>query len=163
MGYITVLKITNVTVPRERFASFRKSLKAHRDREDCPFRWLLHYVYLYSNEDGDIDWNLTDELREDLIGQSGEDPKPLRKISRRTKQFFVFIHGPEGTCGKWYQTENFVTWLSEFCSGGRIVQISQEGDGGVWGWELHGDGRVRELALAPVGRWYKPRFIRDDG
>jgi hypothetical protein len=162
MGYITDLMLVGVSVPRKRFAAFRRSLEQHRDDEDCPFGWVLRYVYLSSSEDGDIDWNLSEESRDFFIGASGEEPTPLGKISRRTKQFFVNAHGPEGTCGKWYQTENLVTWLSEFCSAGRIIQVSQEGDGTIWGWELRGDGRVRDLGLAPVGRWHKPRYTKDE-
>jgi len=63
---------------------------------------------------------------------SGERPVPIHSIDC-DKVDFVFVNfGVEGeTVGKWYESESFVEWLSSYCMGGRIVEISREGDGEI--------------------------------
>lgn len=56
--------------------------------------------------------------------------------------------------GKWYDDEAIAKWLRRHSKpGGRMVLHSIEGDGGAWGWEFDGKGRVRHLDLVPVSRW----------
>ena len=56
--------------------------------------------------------------------------------------------------GKWYEAEHLALWLKKHCEkDGRIVLHSLEADGAAWGWEFDGKGRMRELALVPVGKW----------
>ncbi len=56
--------------------------------------------------------------------------------------------------GKWYAAEHFARWVAR-CSerGGRLVLHSLEADGGAWGWEFDGRGRMRALGLTKVGPW----------
>ena len=56
--------------------------------------------------------------------------------------------------GKWYGVERFARWLRRHSEkGGRIILHSIEADGEAWGWEFDGRGRMRPLALLPVGKW----------
>src|SRR5437867_1710306 len=63
---------------------------------------------------------------------SGERPVPIQSIDF-DKVDFVFVNfGVEGEkAGKWYESDAFVEWLSSYCMGGRIVEISREGDGEI--------------------------------
>ena len=55
---------------------------------------------------------------------------------------------------KWYGSEAIVKWVKRYCEeGGRIIEYSLEGDGAVWSWEFDGKGRMRQLALKPLGKW----------
>ena len=85
---------------------------------------------------------------------SGERPVPIHSIDC-DKVDFVFVNfGVEGeTVGKWYESDAFVEWLCSYCMGGRIVEISREGDGEIWGWEFDRRRRYRELGLVPIGKW----------
>jgi len=56
--------------------------------------------------------------------------------------------------GKWYEGEKIAEWLKLHAeAGGRLIQHSCEADGEAWGYEFDGQGRLLELALAPVGDW----------
>ncbi len=56
--------------------------------------------------------------------------------------------------GKWPDAERIADWLKKHSEpGGRIILHSMEADGEAWGWEFDGKGRMRELALVPVGKW----------
>lgn len=56
-----------------------------------------------------------------------------------------------GPAGKWYRSEELAEWLAGLCEpGGRVLQCTQEGAGGAWGWEFDGTGRIRSLALVEV-------------
>ena len=56
--------------------------------------------------------------------------------------------------GKWYEAERIAAWLKKYCEqGGSIVLHSIEADGGAWGWEFDGRGRMRELGMRPIGKW----------
>jgi len=56
--------------------------------------------------------------------------------------------------GKWYEVENFATWLKKHAEqGGRVVLHSAEGDGLAWGWEFDGENGMEYFQLDPVGRW----------
>lgn len=55
---------------------------------------------------------------------------------------------------KWYTAESIAAFLRQHCEkGGRLVHHSLEGDGHAWGWEFDGRGRMRALALRPIGKW----------
>jgi len=56
--------------------------------------------------------------------------------------------------GKRYGEEQIAAWVKKYSEGGgRIVLHSVEGDGEAWGWEFDGKGRMRRLALCPIGKW----------
>ena len=64
------------------------------------------------------------------------------------------------TIGKWNETELLVKWLFPYCQSGTIIQVSQEHDAAIWGWELSDRKGIRELALVPVTNWRRPTPAR---
>ena len=63
---------------------------------------------------------------------SGERPVPIQSIDFDRVDFVFLNFGVEGeSAGKWYESDAFVEGLSSYCMGGRIVEISREGDGEI--------------------------------
>ena len=55
---------------------------------------------------------------------------------------------------KWYEVERIAEWIKPHCrKGGQVILHSIEADGGAWGWEFDGRGRMRELRLSSFGKW----------
>src|SRR5436309_1003876 len=132
----------------------RTYVEKNRGNDSRAFHYMLQYLYLETNEHGYLDWNLSKDQKKQLKCLSGERPVPIQSIDF-DKVDFVFVNfGVEGeTVGKWYETDAFVEWLCSCCMGGRIVEISREGDGEIRGWEFDRRRRYRELSLVPVGKW----------
>jgi len=154
MGYETELQITGVTIDNKGLQLFRTYVEKNRGNDSRAFHYMLQYLYLETNEHGYLDWNLSKDQKKQLKWLSGERPVPIHSIDF-DKVDFVFVNfGVEGeTVGKWYESDAFVEWLSSYCMGGRIVEISREGDGEIRGWEFDRRRRYRELSLVPVGKW----------
>jgi hypothetical protein len=65
-----------------------------------------------------------------------------------------FTWDPSERVGKWHHgCEGFMNWLKRYCTEGKILFLSCEGDGEVWGYEFDGEGKVRELALMATGEF----------
>ena len=154
MGYETELQFTGVIIDNKRLQLFRTYVEKNRGNDSRAFHYMLQYLYLETNEHGYLDWNLSKDQKKQLKWLSGERPVPIHSIDF-DKVDFVFVNfGVEGeTAGKWYESEAFVEWLSSYCMGGRIIEISREGDGEIWGWEFDPRRRYRELGLVPIGKW----------
>ncbi len=56
--------------------------------------------------------------------------------------------------GRWNGFEAVAEWVKQYSeSGGKVVFHSLEADGGAFGYEFDGKGRMRMLSLEPVGKW----------
>ena len=154
MGYETELQFAGVIIDQKLLQLFRTYVEKNRGNDSRAFHYMLQYLYLETNEHGYLDWNLSKDQKKQLKWLSGERPVPIHSIDF-DKVDFVFVNfGVEGeTAGKWYESDAFVEWLSSYCMGGRIIEISREGDGEIWGWEFDPRRRYRELGLVPVGKW----------
>ena len=155
MGYETELQFTEAIVDKKRLQQFRTYVEGNRGNDSQPFHHMLRYLYLDTNEHGYLDWNLSKKEKKRLEWMSGERPVPIDSI-HFDKVEFVFVNFcaiEEESAGKWYDSEEFVEWLSSYCIGGRIIEISREGDGVIRGWEFDRRRRHRELGLVPVGEW----------
>lgn len=132
MGYETELQFTGVIIDNKRLQLFRTYVEKNRGNDSRAFHYMLQYLYLETNEHGYLDWNLSKDQKKQLKWLSGERPVPIHSIDF-DKVDFVFVNfGVEGeTVGKWYESDAFVEWLSSYCMGGRIVEISREGDGEI--------------------------------
>ena len=99
---------------------------------------MLRYLYLSIDEHGYLDWNLSAEGKKHLKRLCDEKPVAIDSVDfDEVSQVWVeFCAIDTERVGKWYESEALVKWLTSYCIGGRIIEISREGDGGVWGWEL---------------------------
>jgi hypothetical protein len=154
MGYYTELEFVEVLLDKERMPQFRKYCERHRDDDNRRFHYMLRYLYL-SIDDAHLDWNLSAEQKRHLKRNSGDKPVAIESVDfDEVSGVWVEFGAIENErSGKWYESRALVKWLTSYCIGGRIIEISREGDGGVWGWEFARRGFYRELALLPAGRW----------
>jgi hypothetical protein len=155
MGYATELEFVDVVIDKERLPQFKKYCERHREDDNRRFHYMLRYLYLSTEEHGYLDWNLSAEEKKHLKRLSDEKPIAIDSVDfdEVSRVWLEFCAIDNERVGKWYETEALVKWLTSYCIGGRIVEISREGDGGVWGWEFARRGFYRELALLPAGRW----------
>jgi hypothetical protein len=170
MGYLTELEFVDVLIDKERVPQFRKYCERHRDDENRRFHYMLRYLFL-SIEDGYLNWNLSAADKRHLQRYSGEKPLAIDSVDfDEVSSVWVEFGANDGDrVGKWYESKALVKWLTFYCIGGRIIEISREGDGLVWGWEFasrSGDRTRsprtafhRKLGLLPAGPW-EPRKRR---
>ena len=92
-------------------------------------------------------------LEVSTLGQDG-----YLRFRAKAPNFSPYSPDEDGTVpvlsGAWYEAEHIAKWLRKYVEkGGRIVLFSDEADGLAFGWEFDGRGRMRELALVPIGKW----------
>lgn len=132
MGYESCLHLVDVKIKAESVSRVKRKMSRANSCGDDTLRFFL--------ERADIDnmGFLSFKASED-----GHDP---------------YVPDEEGDVpalyGKWREAHGIAAWLRQHSEkGGRMVLHSIEGDGHAWGWEFDGRGRMRELALKPVGKW----------
>jgi hypothetical protein len=154
MGYMTELEFVGVLIDKERMPQFRKYCEKHRDDDNRRFHYMLRYLFL-SIEYGYLDWNLSTEEKKHLKRLCGDKPIAIDSVDfdQVSDVWVEFGAIEDERVGKWYESGAFVKWLTSYCIGGRIIEVSREGDGEIWGWEFARRRFYRPLALAPVGRW----------
>ena len=163
MGYETQLEFVGVQLRKNRFSEFRRFVEDQRAAGDeaVPFAYMLTYLRVESKTCGYLDWNLDRSARRMLKKDSGDVPLRLDAVDwSAAGTLFLQMQDHDGDTlawGKWRHVEEFVTWLCGFCTGGKIIQYSLEGDGAVGGWEFNRRGEYRELVLVPATKWTKPR------
>ncbi len=122
----------------------------------------LNYIYLESSDYRTIDLQVSNKLGEELAKLHGSPPellddpgdKEARHDGEDEPTYKLEWYPYDGYSQKWYDVDGFVSWVSAFCTGGQLFQITQEDGGGLWGWEVS-EGRFRELELRSKGRWRK--------
>ena len=132
MGYLVTLHLINVKIKTKSLPVVTRALKARKGRGLAKLELFLETAVI------DIDGMLAFKA-----GDEGSDP---------------YEPYDDGTVpavyGKWYEAEKIANWLKKHSEkGGRLILHSLEADGEAWGWEFDGRGRMRELALAAVGKW----------
>jgi hypothetical protein len=165
MGYETQLEFIDVEMPQDRFPAFRAFVEEQLAAGEAavPFAHMLHHLRAMANDAGYLDWNLNKASRRMLIKYSGDTPVPVERVDWPSAgHVFLEMRDDDGDTlvwGKWRPIEEFVNWLCGFCTGGRVIQYSLEGDGAVGGWEFNERGQYRELCLVPVGKWTRPKAL----
>ena len=133
MGYMSSLHLIDVKIKERSVPIVSRAIKATRGRGLLRLRPFLDRTVIDS--EGFL-----------ALAASEDDPAPYAPDEE------------DGTVpalgGKWYHAERFARWLRRHSEkGGRIILHSIEADGEAWGWEFDGKGRMRQLGLAPVGKW----------
>jgi len=157
MGYETQLLFNCIDVPQDKVFPLRDSARGAYADEKCPWSYILENVFLESTDEQAIDLGLSEAMTEELKSQFGDDCVSVDKLvpGEDDEVCYSLKWLPlDGPSGKWYEAEGFARWLAAFCRFGQIYQMSDEEDGGLWGWAFQ-DGRVRELELHYKGRWKK--------
>ena len=157
MGYITQLQFIGVEIRREGLEDFIQEVELIQKGEEYGWGWMLDGLRLYTSA-GYLDWNLGKHGRREIIKSGNEPPlKPTDKNLKKIEDAFLefWWDGRLFPEGKWYDTEALVHWLFPFCEAGQTLEISGEGDGEVWGWELDKKRGIRVLGLGPVSGWKK--------
>ena len=163
MGYETTLEFFDVTIQKKLIDDFIAYVDLHKkDENPSVFHWMLKYLCLSTNEHGYLSWNLDASTQRFLTKQWSEPPISIKSVDfKKTKYIFVeFNPNYPRRIGKWYQAPELVQWLANYCSGGKIIQTSQEGDGALWGWEINKDSKYRDLGLKPCSQWRKAKPVK---
>ena len=158
MGYESQVQFVGVKVRGEALEAFIQETDRIIRTGKRGWEWMLVGLRIYTSH-GYLDWNLCKDGRREIKNCTGETPLKLtgKNLTKVEEAFLEFWwDGELFPVGKWYKSEDMVGWLFPFCESGRILDISVEGDGEVWGWELDRKKGVRVLGLAPVTRWKKP-------
>ena len=130
MGYSTSLHLVDVKIRPKSLRSMKRLLSAKRHRG--PLRFFLQHLVI--NREGFLMLKPSDNYVSEY--EPDEDDGTVPALS-----------------GKWYEAEDIAAWLKLRARGGRIVFLSEEGDGNAWGWEFDGRDRMRALQLRRVGPW----------
>jgi len=166
MGFYTQLIFNQIEVPRDCLRPMRDSARKMLVVANCRWSYMLNYIYVESSDGDIIDLQISKEMKKELKKSHGNHPVPLDKLGHRKEHiesevdpddpWYMLAWDPcdIGDSGKWYAADGFVTWISEFCTAGQLYQVTQEGGGGLWGWEFN-EGKFRELELKSKGRWRK--------
>ena len=133
MGYLTTLNLINIKIKKDSIPVVERALKTKKGRGLASIQFFLSRAII------DINGFLSFMPQEDDISP----------------------YVPDGDYGdvpaltaKWYEDEKIASWIKQHSEkGGQIVEHSNEGDGGAWGWEFDGKGRMKELSLCSVGKW----------
>jgi hypothetical protein len=168
MGFETQLIFNNIEVPRKFLRPLQASARDVLLQSDCPWAYMLNYIYVESSECDIIDLQISKGLKKKLTKQHGGVPLTLEKMLGKVgasddkedsdDPWYTLAWDPYdgGDSGKWCDTDKFVAWLSPFCTSGQLFQVTQEDGGGLWGWAFQ-EGMFCELELKFKGRWRKPR------
>ena len=133
MGYETALHLINVKIKDESLPIVKKALQTKKGRGLRRLVYFLEEAFL--SDEGFLYFKSTGSY------DSPYDP------CEDDGTVLVLV-------GKWYEAEQIAEWLKlHAVKGGRRIQHSCEADGGAWGWEFDGRGKLRELALCSVGKW----------
>lgn len=133
MGHLTVLHLVNVKMKDESVPIVRKALKTKKGRDLAPLVYFLEQAFL--TDGGYLEFKPTENYYSPYVADEEYGTVPA-------------------VIGKWYEAEKVAEWLKIHSeAGGRLIQHSHEGDGGAWGWEFNGRGKLRELALCSIGKW----------
>ena len=133
MGYQTALHLIDVKIKDESLPIVKKALQTKKGRGPSPLVYFLEEAFL--PDDGFLCFKSTGRYDSPYVAD--EDDGTVSVL-----------------VGKWYESEKIAEWLKVHSEkGGRLIQHSCEADGAAWGWEFDGHGRLRELALRPVGKW----------
>jgi hypothetical protein len=156
MGYETQMQFVDVQLRPGCLPPFMKAAEAVRNDPEAKHGPMIDDIRLFSNSLGYLDWNLGKTGRRELTKHCCAPPAkvPTAQLAKLADVFVEFWF--DGDCcpiGKWYDAESLVKWLFPYCRSGRIIQVSQEGDAAIWGWELNWRKGLRELALVPVTDW----------
>lgn len=133
MGYETVLHLIDVRIKEDSLPIVKRALKTRKGRGLGPLVYFLEEAFL--GEDRLLAFKSTGRYTSPYEPDDEDGTVPVLE-------------------GKWYESEKIAEWLKLHSEkGGRLIQHSSEADGAAWGWEFDGRGRLRELALRPVGKW----------
>jgi|GEM_PF-6389900 len=169
MGFETQLIFNNIELPQKCLLQLQASARQVLLQRDCPWAFMLNYIYVESSDCDIIDLQISKATKKVLTKQHGNMPLTLEKMLGKAGEcddnedneddpWYTLGWDPYdvGDSGKWYDTDEFVAWLSQFCTSGQLFQVTQEDGGGLWGWEFQ-EGMFRELELKSKGRWKNPR------
>lgn len=166
MGFYTQLLFNEMEVPKKCLWPLRDSAREILSQEDCPWSYMLRFIYLERSDGKTIDLQLSRNMEKELTKLNGKPPTPLDTIPMPEQgkdddeepddPWYVLAWHPfnGGAWGKWYYTDGFAAWICSFCTDGQLFQLTYEEGGGLWGWQFF-EGRFRELELRPKGRWRK--------
>jgi hypothetical protein len=168
MGFYTQLIFNEIEIPKESLLPLQDSARKISIQKDCPWSYMLKFLYVESSEGDIIDLQISKEMKKALTKLHGKPPTPINKVQIIAETdtgdeeavdpwYMLAWHSFDGgPWGKWYHAEGFASWIGSFCDGGQIFQMTLEEGGGLWGWEFF-DCMFRELQLKPKGRWMKCR------
>jgi hypothetical protein len=162
MGFYTELIFNEVMLADEGVARLRQSAAAVQKDENCKWSYMLDYLYVEDDDNRTIDLGLSPELTATLKKYCNDSLVPWDRIDDpqfqadvtsvpEDRQYFLRWEAFEN---KWYDVAEFVAWVCAFCVSGRILQLTCEEDGGLWGYEI-GEGQYCELALTESSPWKK--------
>lgn len=169
MGYYTELLFNEVRLIQGALRPLRESAISMINNKECKFGYMLNYIYIESaggHDYGTIDLQASEAMGRELKKRGGTLPlawsevgagAPVAQDEEEADDIFWLEWDPyDGYSGKWYHAVEFAAWVSTFCASGQLFELTQENDGGLWGWEFR-DGMFRELELRPKGRWRRSR------
>ena len=166
MGFYTQLIFNEIEIPKECLLPLQDSARKISVQKDCPWSYMLKFLYVESSEGDIIDLQISKEMKKELRNLHGKPLTPLDKINigeegegdneEADDPWYVLAWHPfdGGPWGKWYYAEGFAAWICSYCIGGQLFQLTQEEGGGLWGWQFS-EGKFRELELKAKGRWRK--------
>lgn len=133
MGHETALHLVNVEIKDESLPVVKQALETRKGRGLRPIAAFLEEAFL--SDEGFLCFKSTGRYDSPYEPDQDDGSVPV-------------------LIGKWYEDEKIAEWLKLHAEeGGRLIQHSCKADGAAWGWEFDGQGRLRELALVPVGEW----------
>ena len=132
MSYLTRLHIIDVNIKNDCLDIVNRKLSKHKSVKHATLKYFLDWVA--ADEDGFLCFRHDDDETDGYVPDD-EGLVPIKDA-------------------KWYGDETIAGWLKQYSEGGgRIVLHSLEADGGAWGYEFDGKGRMRMLLLKAVGKW----------
>jgi hypothetical protein len=133
MSYQTIMYLVDVKIKADSLTAVTKALKTKKGRGLGGLKYFLEQAFL--PDDGFLCFKASGNYSSPFCPDDDDGTVPAIE-------------------GKWDESEKIAQWLKLHSEkGGMLIQHSMEGDGLAWGWEFDGKGRLRELALCPVGKW----------
>ena len=157
MSYETQLQFVEVYLRPHRVLAFMEAAETLRKDPNSEFGWMIAGIRLYSG--GYLDWNLDKKGRRELADHCGDDPIKLSREELAEPdgpKIEFWFGGDWDPIGKWYDSKKLAGWLAPYCRSGKIIAVSQEGDGAIWGWEFSQRKGIRELGIMPTSEWRRP-------
>ena len=87
-----------------------------------------------------------EEIAAALAAAEGQDAEPFGLGMLYLEDGYLWWNPDYSEVWKWYDAEELVSVLAEWCSRGWVAFWSCEGDGSNWGYELDGAGGFTECS-----------------
>lgn len=163
MGYETQIQFNDVFLRPHVVPEFIAAAKQLRKNAKSDWAWMLDHIRIDAGDVGYLDWNMDKKARQEVRWNCDQ---PTVALSQKqladlgSVRVAFWSDGDMMPAGKWAWVGDLVQWLAPFCESGCIVQVGQEGDGAISGWQIDGRKGFRELGMVPTTKWFRPVLKR---